>query len=723
MRSTVLVAALLVAVALAALSRRPCSATRPGAGVARARRRWSATRSTSASSATSRSAPALADRRERPRRADDARGDRRARGRPAGALLLRRRQPRHERPAGRRSRRSARDVARVLEARRPEPLRGLGDDLARRRAERRLQRRPAGRRGGEPARPARRLGRDGREHTATGSPRDGLHGNETGYRERARAVAEAVTIAAPRRPRRSPMTPVRSARDRRGRAPAQRGRAAGGRARERRLREGGARDVERDERAARDRAGAAVPRPGVRRGALPRQDVERARLVPGGRAARRSSSSTRPSLLVGFSMGGAVSIGDRRPSRRRPACSASRRGSPSGCRSTASAGSGSTSSTGPGTAICPGIPGVSPASSRQGFERARGARHRGHLHADPARPARRRAPAPLGRDRAAARVPARGSTAWRSGSSCFRPRARQRVAERGELRGLPAHARRRSSGRVYRLEVRGQEHIPPTGPLVVAGEPRVGARPVRAGGGDPAPDPLPRQGRALARTRSLRWWLAASSAIPVVRGGERRRRDRVGCRRARGGRGRSASSRGRRRREGPWLRGAARMALATGRAAPAGAARSTRGRRSAAARRVPAARGADRRADRGRAGDADGRARAGADGPAAGGRRGARHLTRPPEPPGADPVRGRHSRQMPGRRFGADTREPPERPGRPCRAEGEPAPDLPALPLLPAAARGRLHPDHLLGAARRDPGVPAAAASSTPRSPRTTCAC
>ena len=47
----------------------------------------------------------------------------------------------------------------------------------------------------------------------------------------------------------------------------------------------------------------------LRGGALPAQDVARARLVHGGRPAQRSTSLERPSLLVGFSMGGAVSIG------------------------------------------------------------------------------------------------------------------------------------------------------------------------------------------------------------------------------------------------------------------------------------------------------------------------------------------------------------------------------------------------------------------------------
>ena len=83
------------------------------------------------------------------------------------------------------------------EARRPRPVRDLGDDLARRRAERRLQRRPAGGRGGEHAPAARRLGRDGRDRTPSWLAADGLHGNETGYRERARAVAEAARSCAP----------------------------------------------------------------------------------------------------------------------------------------------------------------------------------------------------------------------------------------------------------------------------------------------------------------------------------------------------------------------------------------------------------------------------------------------------------------------------------------------------------------------------------------------
>ena len=59
----------------------------------------------------------------------------------------------------------------------------------------------------------------------------------------------------------------------------------------------------------------------------------------------------RPSLLVGFSMGGAVSIGVAG----HPAATGVlglARGFPSGSRSTASAASASTSSTAPGTATC-----------------------------------------------------------------------------------------------------------------------------------------------------------------------------------------------------------------------------------------------------------------------------------------------------------------------------------------------------------------------------------
>ena len=116
---------------------------------------------------------------------------------------------------------------------------------------------------------------------------------------------------------------------------------------------------------------------------------------------------------------------------------------------------------------------------------------------------------------------------------------------------------------LYRIEVRGQENVPTTGPLVVAGN------------HDSILDPLvlaaviPRSMRYLGKSELwripvLRWWLGTVEAIPVQRG----RSDTVAIASAvaaleagevvgifpEGGVGRA----------GPWLRGAARMALATG---------------------------------------------------------------------------------------------------------------------------------------------------------------
>ena len=136
------------------------------------------------------------------------------------------------------------------------------------------------------------------------------------------------------------------------------------RARQRRHRQGGAGHLERDERAAHERARAAVPRARLRRGALSRQDVERARLVHGGRA--RGARPRRAALAARRLLDGRRGLDRRRRARiASPGCSASRRGFPSGCRSTGSAASGSTCSTAPGTATCRGFP----ASAR----RARGA--------------------------------------------------------------------------------------------------------------------------------------------------------------------------------------------------------------------------------------------------------------------------------------------------------------------------------------------------------------
>ena len=82
-------------------------------------------------------------------------------------------------------------------ARRPEPLRRLGDDLARRSAERRLQRRACATRPTRTAASGSSNGRRWFEAHPDWLAADGLHGNETGYRERARAIAEAAKGCAP----------------------------------------------------------------------------------------------------------------------------------------------------------------------------------------------------------------------------------------------------------------------------------------------------------------------------------------------------------------------------------------------------------------------------------------------------------------------------------------------------------------------------------------------
>ena len=115
----------------------------------------------------------------------------------------------------------------------------------------------------------------------------------------------------------------------------------------------------------------------------------------------------------------------------------------------------------------------------------------------------------------------------------------------------------------YRLEVRGQENVPPTGLLVVAGNHESMLDPFVLAAS------IPRPIRYLAKSELwrlpvLRWWLDSVEAIPVRRGSSDAAAIAVGGRRARGGRGRRHLPRGRRQREGPWLRGAARMALAAG---------------------------------------------------------------------------------------------------------------------------------------------------------------
>jgi len=116
---------------------------------------------------------------------------------------------------------------------------------------------------------------------------------------------------------------------------------------------------------------------------------------------------------------------------------------------------------------------------------------------------------------------------------------------------------------VYRLEVRGQEHVPPVGPLVIAAnhdsilDPFVLAAAISR--------PTRYLGKAELWRVPLLWrWLDSIEAIPVERG-----RSDVGAIESaiaalEAGEVVGIFPEGGVKREGPWLRGAARMALATG---------------------------------------------------------------------------------------------------------------------------------------------------------------
>jgi 1-acyl-sn-glycerol-3-phosphate acyltransferase len=116
---------------------------------------------------------------------------------------------------------------------------------------------------------------------------------------------------------------------------------------------------------------------------------------------------------------------------------------------------------------------------------------------------------------------------------------------------------------VYRVEVRGQEHVPPKGPLVIAAnhdsilDPFVLAAAVSR--------PTRYLGKAeLWRVPLLRFWLDHVEAIPVERG-----RSDVGAIESavealEAGEVVGIFPEGGVAREGPWLRGAARLALAAG---------------------------------------------------------------------------------------------------------------------------------------------------------------
>jgi 1-acyl-sn-glycerol-3-phosphate acyltransferase len=116
---------------------------------------------------------------------------------------------------------------------------------------------------------------------------------------------------------------------------------------------------------------------------------------------------------------------------------------------------------------------------------------------------------------------------------------------------------------LYRVEVRGAHNIPPTGPLVVTGnhdsvlDPFLMAAVV--------PRPIHFVGKSeLWRFPPLALWLGTIGAIPVVRGGSDLEAIASAVAVLEAGEAVGIFPEGGVKREGPWLRGAARMALATG---------------------------------------------------------------------------------------------------------------------------------------------------------------
>ena len=116
---------------------------------------------------------------------------------------------------------------------------------------------------------------------------------------------------------------------------------------------------------------------------------------------------------------------------------------------------------------------------------------------------------------------------------------------------------------VYRLQVRGQEHVPQTGPVIVTGnhdsvlDPFLMAVVI--------PRPIHFVGKSeFWRYPVLRRWLGSIGAIPVVRGGSDATAIEAAVAALEAGEVVGLFPEGGVKREGPWLRGAARMALATG---------------------------------------------------------------------------------------------------------------------------------------------------------------
>ncbi len=116
---------------------------------------------------------------------------------------------------------------------------------------------------------------------------------------------------------------------------------------------------------------------------------------------------------------------------------------------------------------------------------------------------------------------------------------------------------------MYRLQVRGQEHVPAAGAFVAAGnhdsmiDPFVMAAAIHR--------PMHFLGKAeLWGNPVARWWLESVGAIPVRRGGSDAGAIESAVAALEAGRVVGIFPEGGVKREGPWLRGAARLALQTG---------------------------------------------------------------------------------------------------------------------------------------------------------------
>jgi 1-acyl-sn-glycerol-3-phosphate acyltransferase len=115
----------------------------------------------------------------------------------------------------------------------------------------------------------------------------------------------------------------------------------------------------------------------------------------------------------------------------------------------------------------------------------------------------------------------------------------------------------------YDIEVRGQEHVPASGRLIVTAnhdsmlDPFILAAVI--------PRPIRWLGKSeLWKVPGLRWWLGTLEAIPVQRGGSDIAAISSAIEALEAGEAVGIFPEGGVKREGLWLRGAARMALATG---------------------------------------------------------------------------------------------------------------------------------------------------------------